>query len=530
MTDTSLGIPPRAPLALLIEQLAEVTAEGRLAGNFQDYVLLADVEHASEWLRIAPHQPFSTFSEDDRLRPCIVFAVDGPSRSHLAAIRAADPKRIVYDFFEEYLPALMARTFDPSRHVPLKDIGTGIVIFHTPRTGGHFLMSMMAACHDFGETEEWVRPPVVTAVKLGILNFVDHLKRCASYQRANSKHWSNKMDIPFLADIWVSETDTQKKAFLSFLGLGHAFLLSRVNKLAQIWSTIKAVNNGVFFELNSDELPIDSIIELSSEPSIIDLASYWFWTTITIEKIRLWENMAISLAKDAGLQLETVLYEELLEEPINSEIHQRVFGPFYENSVHVLRKSASQYKKQSRKDDEQALKCLKIMHDSIIVGIQDGYLKNPAGSIISCGGHTFIKTDGIYFEDVSLIISNLFPTSIQDTTAVVEFCFSGSETINSFLSVEVVINDLRIFSYDVKSSGSYVLMYDISSTPPGAILNLCFSNCRVNFPPIGASGRSIFQILKAYHINISFNMKQVFSWFNELERTERVAIYKMTTY
>lgn len=521
MTASHHESQPNADLSLLIEQLAEVIAEGRLAGNFQDHVILANEDLVAAWRRIASNQPVSSFEDDDGLRPCIVFAVDDHSRLRLLALRDSHPNRITFDFFEQYLPSLMARTFTPSRWVPPDQIGTGIVIFHTPRTGSHFLMSMVASCGDFGETEEWIRPAVVTAVRLNIVGLVEHMQRCAGYQRAFSEHWSLKIEIPFLFDMWSFLDKTERKRFQTLISTSHSFLLSRNNATAQILSTIRAVSTGQFVKTSSAS--VESISTHILTDGSVD--RYWFWNAFARDQIKDWEEFVRYSFSSHNQNIKTVYYEDLMQNNISEDVQLKVFGPFHNPTRYALKIDSSKYQKQSGNGDLLLIGKLEVTN-STRIGTSFRVSENLSISrLFITSGRCLIDKNGVSIENG--VVTIFFDSSIHSaTTGVLQFEIGGASCILGY-SIRVFASSKIVFEETISIAGGYVLFFDPTSTD--GIINVTIDTTRSLVVPLGQIMLTLVRLIQNYTVDVSYDCKPYFPWMERVSETEFAALHYLGT-
>ncbi len=166
----------------LVRGFSEVIDDGWLMGEFRDFVLLADSALASVWREIAPNQPIDLLDRIDVPEKCIIFDVGKAAVQLRERLQRERPPGTALSFLTEYYPSVCAKTFAAGRMAD--EPGPGVIMFQTPRTGSHLMQGMIANLGEFGAPDEWIRPPVMEAVRLGALGLVDHLVRCARHQRA----------------------------------------------------------------------------------------------------------------------------------------------------------------------------------------------------------------------------------------------------------------------------------------------------------------------------------------------------------
>ena len=286
-------------------------------GEFRDFVLLADHRLVPIWREIAPSQPIDLLTRADAAERCIIFDAGeetGPIRERLQKER---PPGSVLSFFTEYYPSVCAKTFAPGRMAG--ELGPGITMFQTPRTGSHLMQGMIANVGDFGPPDEWIRPPVIEAVRQGVLGFVDHLIRCALHQRAFCRYWSVSIVLPFLAEMWQWISCEERGRFGEFVHQGHSFLLSRRDRTAQTWSQIRATYSGRFHSFSHNDVNQDI------DEALLPPEKFWLWLIINKANFERLEQLARTITRDAGIELETIYYEELLTQSISEDLHRRVW-------------------------------------------------------------------------------------------------------------------------------------------------------------------------------------------------------------
>ena len=343
----------------LTHALSDVVADERLAGDFEQHVLLVPNELVPAWRQTAPRQlilPLSKYASVDR---SIVFDVSPNATAVLRWLRQQRSPGSALSFFTEYYPSVCAGTFAPGQMATAR--GPGLIMFQTPRTGSHHMKGMIANVGDFGVANAWIRPPLLEAVRLGVVSLVDHLDRCARHQLAARPRWAASIVLPFLEAAWESISADERQRFVEFVGSAHPFLLTRRDRVAQTWSLLRAGHSGRY-HINSADQANDGVADALRPPE-----KYWLWTLFNHHYFARLETFAQSIVEQSGGTLPVVAYEELLEQPLSEAVHERVLGPMYDRNTHKLDPLTSGYARQSGVEDVRMIARLRRVIDDVDV-------------------------------------------------------------------------------------------------------------------------------------------------------------------
>lgn len=286
----------------LCSSLHEIHSDGLLIGNSRHlplYVkrgfvgLLADTFRAESVLPLPPSAPLN--------QPGIIFEADPADFAY------SDHSAETISFFRSHYPAILTRLFDTSARVASNeeiDLSQGLVLFHSPRTGSHYLQSMISAVDGFAATEEWIRPPIIFACRFGITDLYSHLRSCIARQLPYARHWSFTVDCRSLQRQWMSLSPRDQRRILALMSCAHRFVLTRRDRVAQAWSDIKAISTGVFFHSSQDQSTPVQMAPTHPE-------RYWFWARLLIRQNSESEQWLHSLLTANHLEAPIVTYEEI---------------------------------------------------------------------------------------------------------------------------------------------------------------------------------------------------------------------------
>ena len=433
--------------APLVQAFAEVVEGGWLLGPFRDYVLVVDPGLLALWQRIAPNQAMEPPGQIGTARKRIIFDVGDACVSLLEQQKSLSEPRASLSFLSEYYPSVCAKTFaagEMSDH-----LGSGLVMFQTPRTGSHLLQGMIAQLGDFGAPEEWVRPPVIKAVQLGILSLVDHMYRCARHQRAFHKYWATSLVLPFLAEIWGHLSDHEQGRLLSFVEHSHPFLLTRRDRIAQTWSQIRAYHTGRFHAF------VQKDVNEQAEVALLPVEKFWLWVILNRRHFDRLESFARSIAAKSNKNLSEVAYEELQERPLTEALHGKVLGEMYSPLTHRLDPDATIFLKQSSVHDAECIASLGQLI-SQITGPDFRDWQNVRHSSMTMSGTVVLETGRLELRGGSLECRVPFEYTEQRATIALQFELFASE--HSPASIRMMVGTAEVCIATMKRPGAYLLL------------------------------------------------------------------------
>jgi hypothetical protein len=486
-------------LEKLIRLFAEIVDDGALAGNWTDCTLCVDAQLVALWQEVAPKTPVSPLTT---LKPpgiCIVFDADDESAALYNRWVGDDPTQ-VFSFFADYYPSVCARTFQPG--VVGEQIGQGLVMFQTPRSGSHFMQGMLSQLKDFGIAAEWIRPPLIEAHALELVSVAGHLQRCARHQRAFHTYWAASIVLPFLETLMEKMNPQDVVEMIDFFSRGHMFMTMRKGRTAQTWSLIRASRSGVF-HIESGEKGNAELDE-----SLQPIEKFWFWNLINGEKIRDSESLARSFAVKVGKRVAEVPYEEMLNPVFLQRLESQVFGPIYDPIRYKLDPSRSKYVRQSTVEDAEIVARLESIsytareidfkrrvgiENATYRGADAGLRWGPAGLDIFAGHVTLM---------VWPIQEN------RPTTIAIQFTAAIAEASSTEITVRH--NERELANVKVSDRGSYCLFVD-----GGAVSH---PNTLYTF---GVAGDQAQVVLVSIHESpVAFSTRPEFPWMREVQRGE----------
>ncbi len=499
----------------LTHAFAEVVDNGRLTGGFEEHVLLAPAELVSAWREIAPDQPIEPLERADAAERCIVFDVGGDATAALLRLRQQRPAGSAISFLTEYYPSVCAETFTPGRMAD--SLGRGLIMFQTPRTGSHLMQGMIAGTGDFGTAEEWIRPPLLQAVRLGLLSLVDHLIRCARHQQASHKYWAASIVLPFLDEVWHAISAEERQRFVEFLASAHAFLLTRRDRVAQTWSQIRATQSGRFHIYSPDDVNKD-VAEALLPPE-----KFWLWVLYNEDYWRRLEAFAQSLVRQAGGTLPVVAYEDLLERPIAEEIHRQVFGPMYDRAVHQLLPAVSRYVRQAGREDAKMVERLKHAVDRI--GMLDfaGWRGLERASVMMSGGTVWIEGGQLEARSGTILCDVPFDASEAPSTVGLQLDILASDAYPVRVRVEVSETRRELYSAPISQTGGYLLL------APGSVARRGIRyRIGVGGGVLAGDRSARVRLRRLFSVPVDFATQPEFPWMTLEQRIGNFALYRMT--
>jgi hypothetical protein len=436
-------------LEKLVRLFSEVVDDGALSGNWNDCTLCVDAELLPLWKEIAPNTPVAPFGPRKPAGTCIVFDAGEEAITLRRCWAKTDPKEVL-SFFHDYYPATCARTFQPG--VVAEQIGQGLVMFQTPRTGSHFMQGMLSQLKEFGVAAEWIRPPLIEAHALGIVSVAEHLRQCARHQRAFHAYWAASIVLPFLETLMDKMSPDDRADTVDFLSRGHLFLTMRKSRTAQTWSQIRAKHSGVFHIKTADRA--NSELDSSMQP----VEKFWFWNLLSGFKINVLESLARNIAAQVGKQVAEVPYEEMRNHVFLLKLEPQIFGPLYDPIRHRLDPYQSTYSKQSTSEDATIVAQLElILHSTREIDFRH---RTGLENITFHGA-----TAGFRWVDAGLDVSSgrlsfiLWPTREQRTSTIaIQFTAAAGE--GSHVEITVHRANRELAKVTVCNKGSYCLFLD----------------------------------------------------------------------
>ena len=498
----------------LARAFAELVDDGRLMGEFQHHVLLVPAELLAVWRDIAPNQPIEPLDHADAIDNCIVFDVGADAVAVLLRLRDQfGPDRAI-SFLTEYYPSASARTFMPGRMA--ESVGRGLIMFQTPRTGSHLMQGMIAATGDFAIADEWIRPPLVAAVRLGLLNLVDHLIRCARYQQAVHKYWAASIVLPFLDELWWQMPPEERQRFIAFLGSAHAFLLTRRDRFAQTWSQIRATQSGRFHIYSADDANKDASDALRPPEK------FWLWALQNREIFARLEAFAQRIVRESGTTLPVIAYEELLDPPIAEDVHRRAFGALYEPDRHELDPARSRFVRQSGAADAPMVARLKRVVEDMKILDFARWENLDRAYVEMTGGSVFIDQGRLEARSGTILCHIPFRQDEQPSTVGLQLDILASDAYPVRLRVEVTETRQELYSASISRTGGYLLLAPGKVARPGIRYRIGVGG------GVMAGDRSArVRLRRLFSVPVDFATKPEYPWMNPEERADRFALYRL---
>jgi hypothetical protein len=504
-----------SPYLAFVHSLAEVISDGRLMGEFHEHVLLVPADLVEAWREIAPNQPVEPLEHADTTNKCIVFDIGDEAAATLLRLRQQRPSGDAISFLTEYYPSVCAGTFTPGQSA--ETLGPGLIMFQTPRTGSHLMQGMIADLDGFATADEWIRPPLTQAIRLGALNLVDHLIRCARYQQAVHKYWTASIVLPFLQELWYAMPPDERRRLLDFLGSAHAFLLTRRDRVAQTWSQIRATHTGRFHIYSQDD--VNRGVSQALQPP----EKFWLWCLYNQEQFARLEDFASSLMQQAGGTLPVVAYEELLQDTIAEDTHLRVFGPFYDRDAHRLNRASSRYVRQAGTDDAAMVAQLGRVVDGIDALDFANWRGLERASVEMSGGTVWIEQGRLEARAGTILCEIPFGQAEQPSTVGLQLDVRASDAYPVRLRVEMTEVRRELYSASISQTGGYFLL------APGRVARRGIRyRIGVGGGVVAGDKSARVRLRRLFSVPVDFATEPEFPWMTLEQRAENFALYRLT--
>jgi LPS sulfotransferase NodH len=505
--------PAESPLIALTRAFAEIVSDGRLRGDIRQHVLLAPNDLIPTWHAIAPDQPVESIDRADEIEKCIVFDVDDDATATLLRLRQQRPEGSAISFLTEYYPSACAETLAPGRMAD--SLGHGLIMFQTPRTGSHLMQSMIRSTGDFGIADEWIRPPLLHAVRLGLVSLVDHLICCARHQQLVHKYWATSIVLPFLEEIWRELQPDEHLRFIDFVRSAHTFLLTRRDRVAQTWSQIRAVQSGRFHIYSQAE--VNKNVGDALQPP----EKFWVWLLHNEDTWARMEAFADTIVRQAGGTLPVVAYEELRERPISKDVHDRVFGPLYDQSAHQLDPDTSPFVRQSGAEDAEMIARLRRIREDTDMLDFAGWRGLERASV-KLSGEAWIHNSKLQVRSGTIVCDIPFLQSEQRRTVGLQLDVLASDAFPVMLWVEVAETRKENYSAVIDQTGAYLLLAADRSARAGMRYVIVVGGDAV----IGSDGARV-RLRRLFSIPVDFQAQPEFPWMTPVQRLGNFALYRL---
>ena len=433
----------------LTHAFAEVVANGRLKGEFQSHVLLAPAELVPVWREIAPAQPVEPLDCAATTPKCIVFDLGEAAGATLARLKRGRPSGAAISFFTEYYPSVCAATYAPG-HVA-SSLGRGVVMLQTPRVGGRLMKDMIGELADFAAPEEWVRPPLMQAIRLGVVGLVDHLTRCALHQQAVHRYWAGCIVLPFLDELWHRMASDERQRLLDFLGSAHTFLLTRRDRVAHTWSQIKAEHDARYQSYSREERG-------GGTNQLQPVEKFWLWCMHNQEHLPRQERFAQLLLRQAGRTLPVVAHEELRQRPISEDVHRRILGPLYKRGTHKLNPDGSSCANSPDADDAPTIAGLTEVVKGLDLLDFAGWRGLERASVMISSDSVWIEGGRLEVRSGTILCAIPFTAGNAPSTVGLQLDVVGSDAFPVRLQVEVSETRRELYTAQIRRTSGYLLL------------------------------------------------------------------------
>jgi hypothetical protein len=504
-----------ADFAPLLTTMTELVSDERLVGPIEDFCLLVPEFLVESWRKVAPLQRVDSLDRAPDYSHVIVFEANDHAQALLAALQTERPPGTAIGFYSEYYPGILTSVSGPLK-VTSEPIGRGLVMLHTPRTGSHYIQGMITSLGIFGKMEDWTRPPVIEAVKLGIVNIAEHFYRCARYQRSGAAHWSTRIEIPFLRSIWPLLPSSQQIELRSFLRDSHCFLLTRRDRAAQTWSTIKAVASSEWMVTHPQSNPRPA----TDIPVPVD--QLWFWLFSNVETIQANERFASVLTGIGISEVTTVAYEDVSVAQIPEAIQHDVLGDYFEPGVTYLDPGATRYYRQATDADRPAIGRLAHLFESS----RQWDLRNKSDlnqtPIHLVAGSQALRDDGVHL--IGMEAALLFKISDWPKSGLIVLHFRIKEEAQNFPIVLLGNGEVNWFIHKMSRRGVYALVIDagcIGDEP----LRFGIENMQ---PTTSEHEPWPIAVRNLRWVDVSFDMAPYFPWIEEVTSTRHARLYRFS--
>jgi hypothetical protein len=501
-------------LISLVREFSEVVDDGWLMGKYHDFVMIADAELATVWREIAPNQPVDQLNRAIVAENCIIFDVSDEAIQLYNTLKAQRPPGSVLSFLMEYYPSICAKTFAAGKMAD--EMGSGVIMFQTPRTGSHLMQGMIGSLGDFAAPDEWIRPPGMAAIRLGLLGLVDHLVRCARHQRAFHKYWSASIVLPFLVEMWPQVAHEEQDRFGAFVRESHPFLLTRRDRVAQTWSQIRAHYSGRFHVTSSSD------VNRGIDPTLLPPEKFWLWIIANRNNFDIFENWARKIVLKSGKELAVICYEELASRPIPDDVHKRALGLMYQPEAHRLDAGSAMFVKQSSAEDEKVIATLTRMISEVDeVDFRRGWQAERA-KVSMYDGIVTLDDGRLEARGGTVICEIPFEQRDEGKTVVLELEVLASQKRPVRLGVSDQKNELH--SATITEGGAYVLLTeDRAIAGRRAYYRIGLGEGAQPSVPFGARVR----LVAIYKLPVSFKIIPEFPWMESEGRTDGFALYRL---
>ena len=413
----------------------------------------------------------------------------------------SEPPAACISFFRDHYPAIVTRRFDPAprRASPEEvDLSEGLILFHTPRTGSHYLQSIIAAVDGFGPTEEWIRPPIVLACQLGITELYTHLQNCIALLLPYVRQWSLTIECRALQQQWKRLSEQDRRRILALMSRAHRFILTRQDRVAQAWSDVKAISTGVFFETVEDQ-------GKHATTAIADWDHHWFWVGLLIRQNIGAETWLSGMLAEHGLPTPIVAYEDILTD---DGLHQNagaILGPLAGSAQAELKTSSTRFRRQLTYQDVGTI----VQLGNCLDGEKSLYPASPC--------HLALLGDAVMGR-AKICIHAPFggiivrPRLLAGGTLRIDFALvDGAANGQPMISAPVIsaqMNGEQILEFPVAGAGPHTLHMDVAPDVSQPVVVLFLST--------EPDARPFCTVHRVSLIPVPFEKAQLFPWSMEV--------------